>query len=709
MYLVKVAENDDENLNLEDLKLTYTSIVYYRDVNEQGQEEWKEYQRLESAAENRIWVNLSDISPYVKEAYLAVEDKDFYTHIGFNIKRTIFAALNELSHALTGSFLASGQQGASTIEQQLIKNITGDKETDVMRKFREIFRAVSLDKRYSKDMILEAYLNTVGLTGNIGGVQAGANRYFNKDVGSPDLTIAEAASIAAITKNPTQYSPIANPQAHLKRRNDVLYFMFQQGRINEAEYNAAIAEPLKLSEKRVDENAAIQSNNDYFVDMLIDDVIDDLMKQKDMTKDEATNYFYTKGLRIYSTVVPSLQKNMQDVFNRDEYWPDYAIENWQPKNNKGEVILNKDGTAPEPKTITTNACGVSLNYQGEICAVVGGLGQKTADRTLNRAIDSLRQVGSTMKPVAAYPLAIEYDIANYSRTQEDSPLQDGVFDETGKAVEGWPRNYNNTWSQKPLTVQYALAQSTNTIAVKWGKLVGKKEMFDFAHDTLEMTSLVEPNDVDLAPMVLGSMTHGVEPYKLAAAYQMYGNGGVYYSPHSYVSVELADGTVVLSPDVNKVQAISPDTAYIMNRLLATVMKPGGTANGMAASKAGMDSVGKTGTSTTSDGETKDVWFVGLTPYYVTSMWWGYDQGDVAMTKYNPGRQKHPGASAWKEIMNTEQADAAKYPVKNFPVDETVKKLAYCTESGAAAGPACPQAVGYYKANTNLGVCTLHAG
>ncbi len=706
MYIVKATENDDTLINLEDLKLSYTSIIYYKDTDENGEEVWLEYQRLDSPDENRIWVDFADISDKVKKAFIAIEDQGFETSIGFNLKRTVYAGLNEVAYALTGSYLRGNQQGASTIEQQLIKNITDDDNSSgidgYLRKVREIFRAIMLDNRYSKDVILEAYLNTISLTGNIGGVQAGANRYFNIDVGSDELTWAQAASIAAITKNPTAYSPITNPEQHIERRNTVLWYLWQTGKIDEATYKSSCEEPLKLAETTVDSTAAKQSNNSYFTDALISEVIGDLMEQKDMTKEEATNYFYTAGLKIYSTVVPSLQTTMEDVFNRGEYWNSFPIEEWQPKDSRGNLILNSDGSAPEPRTITTQASAVTINYKGELCGVAGGLGAKTADRVLSRAVDSVRQVGSTMKGVAAYPLAIEYGISNYSSTYTDAPFEGEAKNENGEIIDGWPRNYSNTYTNGPITVYQALYQSLNTVAVRVGSLVGIDDMYNFATDTLEITSLDSVNDKGLAPLVLGSMTYGMSPYELAGAYMMYGNGGVHYSLHSYVSVEKTDGTVVLEPDINKVQAISSDTSYIMNRLLRNVLKTGGTASGMSADAADMDSVGKTGTTN----ENTDVWYVGLTPYYVTATWYGYDENEP-MSKYRPSSGKHPGANAWREIMNTEQANTEKYPWKEFPVDETVVKRSFCTETGKIAGPNCPTAQGYYKATDEIDQCTAH--
>ena len=716
MYIVKATADDATLINLDDLELAYTSIVYYKNTNADGQEEWLEYQRLDSPEENRIWVDLGSISTNLQHAFIAIEDQQFYTNTGFNLKRTVFAALNEVSYKLTGHYLRGNQQGASTITQQLVKNITSDTAdsgtSGYLRKLRKIFRAMALTNRYSKNQILEAYLNTISLTGNIGGVEAGANRYFDKhagdqentDAGQQPLTIAQCASIAAITKNPTAYSPITNPEQHLKRRDNVIWYMWKMGYITQEQRDAAYAEPLTLAEKTVAEDAAKQSNNSYFTDTLINEVIQDLMTQKGWDKDTATNYFYTAGLRIYSTVVPSLQTEMEDVFNRGELWDPLTIENWQPTDKNGNIIMNADGTEPTPKSIRTQGAGVVINYKGELCGVVGGLFSKTADRTLNRAVDSVRQVGSTMKGVAVYPLAIEYDYANYSSTQVDSPYSDTQIDENGNVLKGWPSNYSQTYTNAPMTVYQAIRESINTIAVKYGALVGERDLYDFAVDTLEVSSLDETKDVALAPMCLGSMTYGMSPYELAGCYMMYGNGGEFYSLHSYTSVEDSKGNVVLEPDVNQVQAISQDTSYIMNRLLRNVMLSGGTGSGFGADTIdGMDVVGKTGTTN----DTTDVWFVGLNPYYVGSFWYGYDESESMTGRYS--HSHHPGIRAFKEIMTTELANETMYPHKDWPQPDegTVVEKRFCTVSGKEAGPNCPSAVGYYKADTNLGVCVQH--
>lgn len=717
MYIVKATQDDGQLLDLDSLKLTYTSFIYSKNINAEGQEEWPEYQRLDSPEQNRVWVDWPAIDDTLKNAFIAIEDQQYKDHKGVNVKRTIYAMLNEVAKAVTGSYLRGGQQGASTINQQLIKNLTDDTEDEgtagYLRKVREIFRALALHNRYSKDTIFEAYLNTISLTGNIGGVQAGANRYFNKHVGTEDcqkygeepLTIAECASIAAITKNPTKFSPITNPEQHLVRRNKVITNMCEQGYITQAEQDAALAEPIELYETIVEEGAARQSNNSYFTDTLINEVIGDYMEQKGATKEEATNWLYNDGVRIYSTVVPTLQTTMENVFNKGEYWGAFPIENYQPKDNLGRIILNADGTEPEPKTITTNAAGAFVNYKGELCAVVGGLGAKTADRTLNRGADMMRAVGSTIKGATVYPLVIDYDKGDYSSTQIDMPYSGTVVGDDGQAMDGWPRNYERSYTHAETTVVDAVRTSKNTIAVWYGSIVGANEMFTFLHDTLEVDTLTN-DDRNLAPMALGALSHGMSPYQLAGAYMMNGNGGKFHSLHSYTSVEDSMGRVVLKPDVNNVQAIGEDSSFIMNRLLRQVMVDG-TGGGMSAADAGMDSAGKTGTTN----DDKDVWFVGLTPYYVGAFWYGYDENEP-MTRYVAGARRHPGINAWKEIMNTEQADTVRYPVIDFPQNAlesgAVEERRYCTVSGKAAGPNCPSKVGYYKKDRPLGSCIAHS-
>ena len=708
LYVVKETQGDSDLLDLTQLELAYTTIIYSQQINDQGQPEWVEYQRLQSPEENRIWKPLNEISPYIQHAFVAVEDENFYTHPGFSFKRTVLAAINEVFRKLTGSYLTGSQLGASTIEQQLIKNITGEDESSGIegyaRKVKEIFRAIALDNRFSKEEILEAYLNTIGLTGNTAGVEAGANQYFGKS--AADVTIAEAASIAAITKNPSRFNPYTNPEEHLKRRDDIILFMQQQGYITQAEAEAAWATPLNLVEKTTDENAAVQTDYSWFTDYLIEEVIADLVEANPLNRDDwnreaANDYLHNGGLRIYATVDPEVQSVMENVWLEGKYWEPMPIENYDDPNDPDDT----------PRTITTQAAGVVINYKGELVGVAGGLGQKTENRGFNRGTEMERQVGSTMKAVAAYPLGIDMDLINYSSVLMDDyfPIPDGK----GGTRTDWPSNWSGRYSHSMTTVYEALKQSLNTVAVRVGDWVTPRTMFEFARETLGITTLDENSDIDLAPMVLGATTTGLSPYELAGAYMMYGDGGRMTSLHSYTSVRDYQGNEILEKDIVTTQAIGEDTAYIMNRLLHSVLfDRGGTAYGIHPDANVMDSIGKTGTTN----DNKDVWFVGLTPKYVMATWYGYDQNEP-MDDYNSyyiyknkGSQKgHPGASAFAEVMDTIQADLSEEEIVEWEKPDSVEIGAFCTISGDIPTDGCPRGTGYYKTGVQRGVCTgIHA-
>ena len=667
-YLVNVTRNDGEMLNLTNLKLSLTSIIYYQDA-ETG--EYKEYQRLDGS-ENRIWVDLEDIPQHVKDAYIAVEDKDFYDHHGVDIVGTVAAMVNEY----TPIKLFSSKRGASTITQQLVKNLTNDNDGSgiegAFRKLREIYRAFVLEKQYTKDEILEAYLNTIRLSHNWAGVQAGANNYFGKDVS--ELTYAEAASIAGITKNPSVYNPYSHPENNLDRRDDILYFMNQQGKLADEDYEAALQEELVL-------NQEIRSKsfvNSYFTDMVIDQVTEDLMAQYNLTRGEASNMIQNNGLKIYSTVNPTLQAAMEQVMLNE---PD----------SKGRTLFPiKENTYTDPATgekvtQTPQAAMVSVDYTGAVVAVVGGLGEKTEDRVLNRAVDSLRQTGSTMKPIGAYAPALEYDYIHFSTALFDDYVKEIDDDENLGQKRQWPQNYSREFSMTQIPVVTGIAKSLNTIAVRTLMMLGTDASYDFLTNSVGISTLYD-SDRDLGPLALGSMTEGVSPLEMAAAYAIFGNGGKYTEPYCYTTVEDSSGEVILETKVTSVQALSEETAYIMNRALKTVLQYG-TGAGLAPKR--LDAVGKTGTTS----DNKDHWFIGVTPYYSTATWWGYDKPAELSVNYTT----HPPTTAWRNVMNIAQAEL---PSKSFPTSKDVEMLNYCPITGNIANANCPdQKPGYYKKST----------
>ena len=744
MYIVQVTADDGETLDLDNQKNRQTSIIY--DIN------GNEYASL-SRNENRIWRELSAMPENLQNAVIAIEDKNFRTEPGINLKGTIGAALN----AFTGNRIWGTNRGASTLEQQLIKNLTGDSEQDNMRKVREIFRALGLDNKYSKETILEAYLNTIPLTGIIHGMEAGSIEYFGKHV--EDLTLAECATLASITKNPTKYNPATNPEELIKRRNHVLYEMYTQGYITEAEFNAAKAETVTLTEKTsTTENATRSSSNSWFTDALYTQLLSQLQEDLNYTADEAKELIFSGGLRIYSTVDPTVQAGIEKtMYNEDDLIPalwheepvclrDYPADSssWDevqyddatglPITKEGYAVYGQEaipvyadeegttlkmGTSTDPdypndttvylcvyEKVRTQAAMAIVDYSGNILAIGGGIGEKKYDLGFNRAT-SPHQTGSTMKPIGAYALALDYKLINYSSQILDSPyysaedkkvLKDqyiGVMSPYSEAAQSrsdvwraWPTNYGGVGGQgNPMLVYDALQQSYNTVAVWVGDMVGVDYLYNFVHDTLECSYISAENDMDLGPLVLGSQSSGLTVVQLAGAYTMF-NTGTFTTPHYYTEITDYQGNMILDNNkyINTTQAISADTAYIMNRMMWNVLHSRkGTAYGKAPDGE-MDSVAKTGTTS----NYKDYTFAGLTPYYVTAIWWGCDRPTEMDTLGKAGKNASPIQYAWKALMENLQADL---PVKEFAKGENVVEKHFDTSTGAIISSG--GSVGYY--------------
>ena len=629
-YVVNATADDGNLLDLDNIELSQSSVVMATDPDTGAQ---VEYATLRSSNSHRVWANLEQIPSYLQYAFICTEDKDFYNEPGVNFKRTIGAMVNEYILPIYSS-----KQGASTLEQQLIKNLTDDDSASgiegALRKLREIYRALCLSRSYSKETILEAYLNTISFTGTIQGVQTAANEYFNKDVSQ--LTLWECASIASITKNPTNYNPYTNP-----------------------------------------ENLMLNTDDAYF------------------------------PAGWHEEEVTGISDDDVQVFNADG----------TPKTRTAE-----DGTVYYYRNVRTQAAMVTLDYDGNVLAMVGGLGQKTKSLSLNRAYSVTRQTGSTIKPIGAYSLGIEYGLVNWSTMLNNSPLYQkrdmiirdedycrknglmGLSDKQLRAYpnawRSWPRNYGGNYGDNTdLPLWNGLARSLNTIAIRVGDLVGASNIFNFVYNTLQLNTLDPTNDVGLAQMVMGSQTHGVTPMALAAAFQIFYDGE-YTTPHLYTRVLDRDGNIYLENNATSYQALTPQTAYVMNRLLKNVLYSNvGTARGNYPNSSGMESFGKTGTAS----DERDLWFVGGTPYYVTAVWWGYDAPyDMTNTLSKDQAKTKTCVKAWKAYMEQVQADL---PYKAFPTSDGVVERAYCTQSGLLAGPNCPsRATGYYRADDLPDTC-----
>lgn len=697
-YLYTATRNDFLWLDLNQLQHREATILYAQN-RETG--EWTEYARLE-ATQQKIWVDLENIPLNMQHAFVAVEDQHFYEHHGVSWKRTIYAILNELKMKVTGTYFGGEdgiKQGASTITQQLIKNLTRDEESSglqgYLRKVREIWRAYRLDGAYSKDVIMEAYLNVISFTGNTAGVEAESIKLFGKS--ARDLSLAECASIAAITKNPYRYDPTRNEETHLARRNYILYEMWQQEYITEEEYSTASVEPLSLTagEVKVKETPITS----YFTDKVIEDVSNSLGETYGLNRLETTNLLYNSGLRIYTTVDANLQAQMETGMQSGNFFAQNGLgvnTTQYEYDENGQRVLDDAGNPIQKEVVEyPQAAMVSVDYTGRLCAVVGGLGEKEVSRGFNRGTAAVRQVGSTMKPIGAYALAIEKNKINWSTPFLDAPVKQ-VEDETTGEMKDWPANFDKTYAQSDILVADALARSINTVAVRVGEQAGIGNIYKFMVDKLGITSFTA-EDKDAGPMVLGSSTYGVTPYQLAGAYMMFGNGGSFTTLHSFESVQTGYGKEIIAPEIKTEQVLSSDTAYVMNRLLSGVMQGQGTGAGYKV-QGDMDSIGKTGTTS----DNRDYWFVGLTPYYVTATWYGYDSGFAL----NTGNGTHAPTTAWRWVMGKAQNGL---PYQEFPVAENVITQDYCTQSGGLATSNCPRtATGYYRPNGVPGICTEHA-
>jgi penicillin-binding protein 1A len=647
IYVVKV-ENPGA-LDLNSAKLNYTSIIYATD-SKTG----KSFvlQRLYKD-ENRIWVNLDVVPNNLKWAFICTEDQRFYEHEGVDWKRTISAFANLLVH------LNSSSGGGSSITQQLVKNITNNKQINITRKIQEILIAVNTEKVYSKDQILECYLNKIPLGGTIYGVQTAANTYFGKDVSKLDL--AECATLACITNATDYYNPLKHPD-HVKIRvKYVLDNMLNQGKVTKAQYDAAIKEKDKMV---YNTKPAKQANQSYFVDQIITDVTNDFMSQKGYEKADAQNIIFSQGIKIYATIDTQVQSIMDSVYTDDKY-----------------KYFQKLAGDVQPQSAM-----IIVDYSGKIVGMEGGRGQKTDDMALNRATKSKRQPGSSIKPLATYGPAIEWNQITYSTIFDDHAP-------TTKNGKPWPKDSGAYRGNMPVVT--AISDSINTVAVRIMQKITPQKSYDFLTKKLGFTSVI-PEDKTLA-LAIGALTDGVTLREMAGGFEIFGDGGKYTKPYTYTRVTDKDDNVLLENKGVPVQVIGDDTAFVMNQLLQQVVKTG---TGMSAKLPNMPVAGKTGTTS----DNWDRWFIGITPYYVGVTWLGYDiPKEIVINGTNPA------LAAWKSVMaQVVKAKIATQPNKEFPTSGKVVKETYCLVSGDLATSKCPRkAVGWYKANNPLPLCKLH--
>lgn len=668
---------------------------------------------------NRVYVTLDNVPAHVQNAFIAIEDERFRQHNGIDIKGIIRAAANTLS-------TKDLSQGASTITQQLIKNTVfegGSENTDIAkikRKIQEQYLAVQLENKINKDTILEYYLNTINLGQNTLGVQAASQRYFGKNVN--DLTISEAAVIAGITKNPSGNNPISYPENNKERRATVLEYMKEQGYIDEAEYNEALADNVydriaEYNESYISAKGNEQTSS-YFNDALFEQVLNDLKVELGYTETQAYNALYRAGLKIYSTQDRQIQDICDEVTNDSSFYPsnseyqlsyqlsvisadgtetnynEQTLKAYFLKQNPSFNIYFKDKKSAKPyikeyrKSVvkdTDTITGENINYiiqpqvsfvlmdqhNGHVLALVGGRGKKTGARTLNRASGSLRQPGSTFKILSTYLPAFDTAGMTLASTEVDEKY---YYPGTKVQVHNWTGSaYKGT-----TTLREGIYNSMNVVTVKTLAKVTPKVAYDYLVN-LGITTLVDSridksgkvfSDIQL-PMALGGLTDGVTNLELTAAYASIANGGVYTEPVLYTRILDHDGNVLIDKTPVTRQVFKDSTAYLLTSAMEDVISIG---TGTAAKFTGIDmpAAGKTGTTS----KDIDLWFEGYTPYYTAGIWGGWDLNkDQVNTTYHK--------TIWKTIMERVHTEK-NLEKKEFDVPDSVSKVSICRICGKLA-------------------------
>ncbi len=653
-YRISLLE-DGTGMNINASKLALTSFVYVNDENGVPQE----YQRIYNS-ENRIWVDFQDIPIHMKNAIISIEDKRFYDHSGVDWIRTSGAVFNLMK--------GTPNYGGSTLTQQLIKNITEDNQVSLTRKLREIFRAMQLEEQYSKDEILESYLNVVNFGGGSRGVQAAANIYFDKNI--QDCSLVQCAAIAAITQNPTAYNPYFYPENNKSRRKLVLDEMLDQEKITQQEYNEAIEESETLSFSEINDKSSDKINptevRNWYVEAMLKDVVNDLSVKYSIGKSAAEDILYTQGIKIYAAMDTKAQ-------------------------NIAEQALKEPSIMPKDQNIELGY--MMMDYNGRVLATIGSRNEKKGNLLYDRANFAKRQPGSTIKPLAAYVPTIDLGIYNYSSLLPDEPLH---IDSRGDGVtRDWPVNWYGGYRGK-VTLQWTIEKSANAPVAQVIKLLTPMKSYEFLTKKLEINSLDSSDAVSLSALATGGTHYGVTVREMTAAYQILGNGGKFNKPYTYFYVTDRDDKIILdNRDKAPTQAISSASASILNKLLRNVIiGPEGT--GKSANIGNWNIIGKTGTTT----DDFDSWFVGMSPYAVSGIWTGYD---------NPKRIQETGAAIriWRHIM-TKYLESKKHIDYNY--DKDVFEAKYCKATGELATTNCPvTATGYYS-NANVPKhCATHGG
>ena len=617
---------------------------------------------------NREYVSISAIKKtYLDDAFKAIEDERFDEHNGIAPKRIGSAILSALVNG------GSATHGGSTITQQTVKLVSGADQISAQRKVQEWYNAIRLEQSKSKDQIMELYINLVPMGNSYVGVQSAAKAYFDKE--AKDLNLVECAFLAGIPNRPSTYNPLteSGKRNALRRMRIVLGKMHELLMITDQEYQAALNTELQLRKKP--QTVSATQINSYFVDYVIEDVISALVTRRGYSPDMASLAVYNHGLTIETTLDPSIQAKVEQTFKTPElFFFDSANMIDLPEKPNGSIVVIDNLVSP-----------------GEIKAIVGGFGEKTGNFVLNRAIDSYRQPGSSIKPLAVYGPSIDTGKITTASIFTDQE----VFLDDKNPETPYPKNAYKKFKGN-MTVRRALVVSSNTVAAQiWLNVLSGDTSLLY----LRLVG-IDRSTENYVSISLGSFSKGMTALEMSGAYATFANQGLYTEPYAFTRVLDSEGNVLLENVPKFTQVYKPETAFIITDILKGVLAGEGTAAGYALTD--MPEAGKTGTTDNN----RDKWFCGYTRYYTAAVWYGYDN-KLALTAI-PKDDEKDAIKIWQDAMN--RIHEGLDPI-DFDPPVGIVSMTVCTESGLKALPTCPTTVKEYFVPGALmnpnSTCTLH--
>ena len=716
---------DISNINM--VPTGYTTKFYYADGTLA--------QTLVGAGGNREYVTIDEIPKHVQDAFIAIEDERFWDHDGIDVRSIFRAAVEMLTsgHLQSGASTITQQ----LLKNQVFSGGDEERDFDkAIRKVQEQFLAIQLENTLDKATILEYYLNTINLGQGAYGIQMASRTYFGKNV--DELTISEAAVLACLPKSPTKMNPLTYTEDNKDRRDTVLWMMHDVlGLITDEEYQTALDDTESVYMRiasHVEETSEV-SYYSYFTDEVINQLMEDLQKQLGYSASQASSLIYTGGLRVYTTQDRQIQEICDRVTANPDSYPkigegsyydiSYALSvlkadgttihyqlsdfikyhnSFKNKKNvlvritkgvynllttdldymtecidefraahfeEGDTILGERITPTLQPQISLS---VMNQYTGEVVALVGGRGEKTGNRTLNRATSTVRQVGSTFKVLASFLPALDTGGMTLATPFDDAPY---FYPGTTKEVRNW---YKKTPPFMGLnTIRRGTSYSMNIVAVKAMEKITPQIGFDYLKK-LGFTTLVDyqvsedgtvHSDVVL-PLALGGLTNGVSNIEMTAAFASIANAGVYNEPFYYTKVLDHNGNVILRKETTSRQVMKTSTAYLLTSAMQdTIVRGLGSTTQPNFLEYKMPIAGKTGTTTNN----VDRWFCAYTPYYTCSIWMGFDNNfEVENSTQN---------LIWRDVMEAIHKEK-QLAYKEFVIPDSVVTATVCTKSGLLA-------------------------